>query len=116
MIEENESQPSENISDTKAGRKRVGRPRRPRKTSSKASPHATPSHGASEHEEASISTLVIEPPISSDNKSATSSSSTDRIEETPPVIPAIIPTPVYAEGVVEVSGKGFGFLRESKRN
>ncbi len=26
------------------------------------------------------------------------------------------PEPVYAEGIVEVSGKGFGFLREPKRN
>jgi transcription termination factor Rho len=26
------------------------------------------------------------------------------------------PEPVYAEGIVEVSGKGFGFLRESRRN
>lgn len=26
------------------------------------------------------------------------------------------PPPVYAEGIVEVSGKGFGFLREPKRN
>lgn len=26
------------------------------------------------------------------------------------------PVPVYAEGIVEVSGKGFGFLREPKRN
>ncbi len=32
---------------------------------------------------------------------------------TPPPPP---PPPVYAEGIVEVSGKGFGFLRESKRN
>ncbi|MFZ4775917.1 MAG: hypothetical protein ACOYM3_11155, partial [Terrimicrobiaceae bacterium] len=40
-----------------------------------------------------------------------------------PRIPAAPPTPppppapaIYAEGIVEVSGKGFGFLREAKRN
>jgi len=34
-----------------------------------------------------------------------------------PVVPPAPPQPaVYAEGIVEVSGKGFGFLRESKRN
>ena len=34
-----------------------------------------------------------------------------------PVVPPPPPAPpVYAEGIVEVSGKGFGFLRESKRN
>jgi transcription termination factor Rho len=32
---------------------------------------------------------------------------------TPPAPPA---PPVYAEGIVEVSGKGFGFLREARRN
>lgn len=32
---------------------------------------------------------------------------------TPPPPPA---PPTYAEGIVEVSGKGFGFLRESRRN
>lgn len=35
---------------------------------------------------------------------------------TPPPPPPPPPPPVYAEGIVEVSGKGFGFLRESKRN
>ncbi len=34
-----------------------------------------------------------------------------------PVAPPPPPAPiVYAEGIVEVSGKGFGFLRESRRN
>ncbi len=30
--------------------------------------------------------------------------------------PAPVAPPVFAEGIVEVSGKGFGFLRESRRN
>ena len=34
----------------------------------------------------------------------------------PPVPATPPPPPVYAEGIVEVSGKGFGFLREAKRN
>lgn len=34
----------------------------------------------------------------------------------PPVPPTPPPPPVFAEGIVEVSGKGFGFLREAKRN
>jgi transcription termination factor Rho len=41
-------------------------------------------------------------------------------EPTPPPQPAAPPPPpappVYAEGIVEVSGKGFGFLREARRN
>ena len=34
----------------------------------------------------------------------------------PPIPATPPPPPVYAEGIVEVSGKGFGFLREAKRN
>jgi len=38
-------------------------------------------------------------------------------QDIPPAQPAAPPPPpVYAEGIVEVSGKGFGFLREPKRN
>ncbi len=45
--------------------------------------------------------------------------SADSAPVTPPAppVPATPPAPpVYAEGIVEVSGKGFGFLREAKRN
>ena len=35
---------------------------------------------------------------------------------TPPPPPPPPAPPVYAEGIVEVSGKGFGFLREARRN
>jgi transcription termination factor Rho len=35
---------------------------------------------------------------------------------TPPAPPAPPAPPTYAEGIVEVSGKGFGFLREPRRN
>jgi len=34
----------------------------------------------------------------------------------PPVPEGPQPDPVYSEGIVEVSGKGFGFLRDPKRN
>jgi len=39
--------------------------------------------------------------------------STPPTPATPPPPP---PPPTYADGIVEVSGKGFGFLRESRRN
>ncbi len=116
MIEENENQPPETISEAKSGRKRAGRPRHSKKAAAKASSQTTPSTGPGEHEEANVSTLVIEPPSPSDTKSAASTPSTARVEETPIAPPAVIPAPTYAEGVVEVSGKGFGFLREAKRN
>jgi transcription termination factor Rho len=35
---------------------------------------------------------------------------------TPPPPPPPPPPPTYADGIVEVSGKGFGFLREARRN
>jgi len=118
MIEENENQPPETISETKSGRKRVSRPRASKKAAaSKTSSRTTSSTKRSgEHGEASVSTLVIEPPDPSDTKPATLPSSTARVEETPAAPPAVPPIPTYAEGVVEVSGKGFGFLREAKRN
>ena len=50
----------------------------------------------------------------------------ERVASDPPsvetALPAVVPPqpppapPTYAEGVVEVSGKGFGFLREPRRN
>ena len=36
--------------------------------------------------------------------------------EAPKAAPQPPPPPTYAEGIVEVSGKGFGFLREPRRN
>jgi transcription termination factor Rho len=40
----------------------------------------------------------------------------ERAPEAPRQAPQPPPPPVFAEGIVEVSGKGFGFLREPKRN
>jgi transcription termination factor Rho len=39
-----------------------------------------------------------------------------RFQETPPVVEASRYDPVFGEGLIEVSGKGFGFLRDPKRN
>jgi len=39
-----------------------------------------------------------------------------RFQETPPVAEAPRYDPVFGEGLIEVSGKGFGFLRDPKRN
>ena len=41
---------------------------------------------------------------------------TSRFHETPPVVEAPRYDPVFGEGLIEVSGKGFGFLRDPKRN
>ncbi len=124
MIEENEKQPPGAMSESKSGRKRTLRPRRLKKTTStKTTSRATSNqvpHSAlpDEQDEANISTLVIEPPSKRKTESS-SSEATPRVEEAPTPVPPPTtppPTPVYAEGVVEVSGKGFGFLREAKRN
>jgi transcription termination factor Rho len=40
----------------------------------------------------------------------------ERVPEPPPAPQPAAPPPVFAEGIVEVSGKGFGFLREPRRN
>jgi transcription termination factor Rho len=39
-----------------------------------------------------------------------------RLHEPPPVVEAPRYDPVFGEGLIEVSGKGFGFLRDPKRN
>ncbi len=45
------------------------------------------------------------------------SPSAPAVSQGPPAAPPAPPAPpTYAEGIVEVSGKGFGFLRESRRN
>lgn len=115
MIEENETQPP-TTSEAKPGRKqRTPRTKKTTKVSprtssanrSRRTPSSTPTDS---QEEANISTLVINP-------AAESHPSTPHIEESPAVsTPSSSPSPVYTAGIVEVSGKGFGFLREGKRN
>ncbi len=39
-----------------------------------------------------------------------------RFQETPPAVEVSRYDPVFGEGLIEVSGKGFGFLRDPKRN
>lgn len=116
MIEENEKQPPGPISEAKSGRKRSVRPRRVRKVASKASSHTLSSNHSEGQDEATISTLVVEPPGKKFDEESTSTALTARVEEAPASPPLPTPVPSYAEGVVEVSGKGFGFLREAKRN
>jgi transcription termination factor Rho len=41
---------------------------------------------------------------------------TTRLHEPPPAVEAPRYDPVFGEGLIEVSGKGFGFLRDPKRN
>ncbi|MCX6969057.1 MAG: transcription termination factor Rho [Verrucomicrobia bacterium] len=53
-------------------------------------------------------TAVSEAPAAAETPQAPAS--------TPPPPPTPPAPPVYAEGIVEVSGKGFGFLREARRN
>jgi transcription termination factor Rho len=45
-----------------------------------------------------------------------STPATARFQETPPAAEAPRYDPVFGEGLIEVSGKGFGFLRDPKRN
>lgn len=40
----------------------------------------------------------------------------DSEQSTGPMVPGERPAPVIGEGVIEISGKGFGFLRDPKRN
>jgi transcription termination factor Rho len=49
-------------------------------------------------------------------ESVATGSTTFRFRETPPVVEAPKYEPVFGEGLIEVSGKGFGFLRDPKRN
>ena len=113
MIEENENHPPTSvISDAKSGHKRAPRPRRPKKTaetkastasapSSDSAPTTPPATPTEDQEDTKAALSAVESPIA------------PRIEEPPAVS---TPAPAYAEGVIEVSGKGFGFLREAKRN
>ena len=43
-------------------------------------------------------------------------SGVSRVLETPPAVEVTKYEPVFGEGLIEVSGKGFGFLRDPKRN
>jgi len=123
-------------SKAKRAPRKFVRTRRPRKTTpapDEAAPASeetaapeTPEAAAAESGEAppappkSSIPLIVVPPAATDRPSEASEAS-DAAEAAaaaqapapPPPPPA---PPVYAEGIVEVSGKGFGFLREPKRN
>ena len=55
-------------------------------------------------------TVEVPAPVASDPPAAETAPPTGAPPQPPPA------PPTYAEGVVEVSGKGFGFLREPRRN
>jgi transcription termination factor Rho len=60
---------------------------------------------------------VIEPAAPTVVPEAPAAAETPQAPAPTPPAPAAPPAPaVYAEGIVEVSGKGFGFLREARRN
>jgi len=102
-------------------RSRRGRP--PRRRRSEAGKHSAPAN-----DEAALVSPEIQPtaePVATEsavvvqNTPADGSAAPATAEpapEPPRQAPQPPPPPVYAEGIVEVSGKGFGFLREPKRN
>jgi transcription termination factor Rho len=69
---------------------------------------------------------VESPPSANDHKSTAMSEPVEpsvstspahvRFQETPPAVEVPRYDPVFGEGLIEVSGKGFGFLRDPKRN
>lgn len=110
----------------------AGRTRRPREArqdgeGAPGADHATPSsveepvkgdgvvHEAAREHCSEAGTVTVP---DSANHGASDVSSGQPVAETPPPVREVAPPPppVYAEGIVEVSGKGFGFLREPKRN
>ena len=57
-------------------------------------------------------TKIVEPV----EEVATPESGVSRAQETPPAVEVTKYESVFGEGLIEVSGKGFGFLRDPKRN
>ena len=49
-------------------------------------------------------------------ESVSTASVSVRFQEPPPAVEVPRYDPVFGEGLIEVSGKGFGFLRDPKRN
>jgi transcription termination factor Rho len=87
--------------------------RRPRRNKAGAEAPAT------ESAETSGEQPAAEPPADPSDAAtpaAEGAPAVERAPEAPKAPPQPPPPPTYAEGIVEVSGKGFGFLREPKRN
>jgi transcription termination factor Rho len=70
---------------------------------------------------------IAEPEVSTDDRARTNSNETaehpvvpattpPKFLESPPAVEPPKYEPVFGEGLIEVSGKGFGFLRDPKRN
>jgi transcription termination factor Rho len=69
---------------------------------------AEPAKRSKDQKGAELSELVDEP--------VSTVPATARFQEVPPAVEVPRYDPVFGEGLIEVSGKGFGFLRDPKRN
>ena len=94
-------------------RPRTARP--PRRRPAAAASDSEPPAASSPAESSSLS--VAAEPASSAVAPAAGARELPEAPQAPAGAPAPAPAPAsYAEGIVEVSGKGFGFLREARRN
>ena len=92
---------------------RTARP--PRRRTAAAEPDSKPTASVAAAESSSLS-VAPEPASPSEAPAAGAREfpvAPPALAVTPPPLPA---PAIYAEGIVEVSGKGFGFLREARRN
>jgi transcription termination factor Rho len=105
---------------------RIGRARKQKKTTESQSPSLPREAASSPSAETAETPVVTEPVAPVESVSVESVPvALESPQAAAPVIPAAPPVErppqplapiVYAEGIVEVSGKGFGFLREARRN
>jgi len=131
MPESPESQPAAPAGATRARRIRAPRPPRPprrRKVAAAGGEAPDAAQAADPSPEVGPSTQPPAPlPVNGSGTEGEISSAPVAAPPPAPALPLPAPAqpatpppppapPVYAEGIVEVSGKGFGFLREAKRN
>ncbi len=103
---------SETQSAAPARRPRGPRTRRPSRGRRPESNQASPEDSASPGTPAEVPPAAPPLPVSDAPPAAA-------LPQPPAPVQLVVPPPVpptYAEGIVEVSGKGFGFLREARRN
>jgi transcription termination factor Rho len=99
-----------------AAQKRALRKSKPADDAAPSDNGAAPPVEKAEPKEETAETLSIaaESPRAEENERATVEPGSPAVAASPLAPSTVAPT--YAEGVVEVSGKGFGFLREPRRN
>ena len=111
-----ETQPASKA-PSRARRPRPARPPRRRPEAAKAGSEPANNHSGEELPSATVASEVIEPaPVPAAVEAPAAPQAPQAPAATPPPPPTPPAPPVYAEGIVEVSGKGFGFLREARRN